>query len=265
MKKVQGIVLLFFILITRAYPGWILTIENYDVDNQEKKSHQVYFQENKIKIVDPDMVTIFDLNQNMITFLKPQIHMFWKGTLNDYRQEVRETLEMMIDLEVRKLPEEKQDEARKTFETMMRIMEHPDSSSALDLFIRETAEKDTILGYETAKFQVFLNGVIIEDIWIPSYLDVSRDLDQGKYLCLLSQLSTGFENELVYQTSAEYNQLIQGTYILRIKEYKIGYQTVIEVVDIRQELLDESVFLPPPDYKPVTLSELGIIAMDDEE
>ena len=257
--------LVFFILIINAYPGWILTIENYDVDNLEKKSHQVYFQENKIKIVDPDMITIFDLNRNMITFLKPQIHMFWKGTLNDYRQEVRETLEMMIDLEVKKLPEDKQDEARRTFETMMRIMEHPDTASTLDLFIRETAENDTILGYETTKFQVFLNGVIMEDIWIPNHLDVSRDLDQGKYLNLLSQLSTGFENELVYQTSAEYNRLIQDTYVLRKKEYKIGYQTVKEVVDIRQEALEESVFLPPADYKPVTLTELGIITMDDEE
>ena len=101
----------------------------------------------------------------------------------------------------------------------------------------------------------------MEDIWIPRHLDVSRDLDQGRYLNLLSQLSTGFENELVYQTSAEYNRLIQDTYVLRKKEYKIGYQTVKEVVDIRQEALEESVFLPPADYKPVTLTELGIITM----
>jgi len=251
MKRVQGIVLVFFILITKAYPGWILTIENYDTDNQEIRSHLVYFQENRIKIVDPDLTTIFD--------------MYWKGTLEDYWKEVRETLELMIDLEVKKLPEEKQDEARKTFETMIRIMEHPDTTSTLDIFIRETAEKDTILGYETAKFQVFLNGVIMEDLWIPEKLDVSSDLDQRKYLRLLSQLSTGFENELVYQTSTEYNRLIQNTYVLRTKEYKIGYQTVNEVVDMRQESLVESVFLPPTNYKPVTLTELGIIATDDEE
>jgi len=265
MKRVQGIVLVFFILITKAYPGWILTIENYDTDNQEIRSHLVYFQENRIKIVDPDLTTIFDLNQNMITFLKPQIHMYWKGTLEDYWKEVRETLELMIDLEVKKLPEEKQDEARKTFETMIRIMEHPDTTSTLDIFIRETAEKDTILGYETAKFQVFLNGVIMEDLWIPEKLDVSSDLDQRKYLRLLGQLSTGFENELVYQTSTEYNRLIQNTYLLRTKEYKTGYQTVNEVVDMRQESLGESVFLPPTNYKPVTLTELGIIATDGEE
>ncbi len=265
MKRIQGIVLVFFILTIKAYPGWILTVENYDTDNQEKRSHKVYFQENRIKIVDPDLTTIFDLNQNMITFLKPQIHMFWKGTVEDYLKEVRETFELMIDLEVKKLPEEKQDEAKRTFETMMRIMEHPDTASALDIFIRETAEKDTILGYETAKFQVFLNGVIIEDLWISGKLDVSRDLDQSKYLYLLSQLSTGFENELVYQAAAEYKHLIHNTYILRTKEYKIGYQTVKEVVDMRQEALDESVFLPPPDYKPVTLTELGIIAMDNQQ
>jgi len=78
-------------------------------------------------------------------------------------------------------------------------------------------------------------------------------------------LSTGFKNELVYQTSTEYNRLIQNKYVLRTKEYKIGYQTVNEVVDMRQESLGESVFLPPTNYKPVTLTELGIITMDDQE
>jgi hypothetical protein len=265
MKRVQGIVILLFVLITKAYPGWVLTVEHYDTDNQEVRSNVIYFQDNRIKIVDPDLTTVFDLNQNMITFLKPQIHMFWKGTLEHYRKEVRETLESMIDLEVMKLPEEKQDEARRTFETMMRIMEHPDTASVLDIFIRETGERETILGYQTAKFQVFLNGVIMEDLWIPDNLDVSDDLDQGKYLLLLSQLSTGFENELVYQISPKYTRLIQDTYILRTKDYKIGYQTVNEVVDIRKESLDESVFLPPGEYKPVTLTELGIITMDDQE
>ena len=265
MKKIQGIILLFFILITKAYSGWILTIENYDTDNLEIRSHRIYFQHNKIKIVDSELTTIFDLNNNLITFLKPQICMFWNGTLEDYRKEVKETFELMVDLEIRKLPENKQEEARRTFETMLKIMENPDTISILDVFIRETAEKDTILGYETTKFQVFLNGVITEDLWISSELDVSNDLDQGKYLRLLSQLSTGFENEMVYQRSDEYNRLMEDTYVLRTKEYKIGYQTVKEVVDIQQEFLNDSVFLPPENYKSATLTELGIISMDDTE
>lgn len=265
MRKIQGTILLFFILITKVHSGWILTIENYDSDSEEIRSHLVYFQENKIKIVEPDLTTILDLNKNIITFLKPQICMFWNGTLEDYRKEVKETFELMIDLEVQKLPVEKQEEARRTFETMMRIMEQPDTTSFLDIFIRETAEKDTILNYETTKFQVFLNGVITEDLWISDKLDVSTDFNQKKYLHLLSQLSAGFENELVYQTSDQFIRSIKDTYVLRSKKYKIGYQTVNEVVEMRQESLDGAIFLPPGNYKPGTLTELGIIAMDSEE
>ena len=265
MKRFQGALLLFIILLTNGHAGWVLTVKHYHSDTEAETNKVVYFQENRIKLVEEDLTTIFDLNQNIIAFLKPQIQMFWKGSLENYRKEVQETLELMINIEVEKLPEEQQEEARKMFETMMRIMESPDTSSSIDIFIRETGEKENILGYDTYKYQVFINGVITEDLWIPRDLDVSDDLDLGKYLLLLSELSPCFDNELFHQTTEEYNRIIEGKYIFRTKEYNVGYQTVSEVVEIQKKQLNESEFLPPPGYKPVTLSELGIINTADEE
>lgn len=265
LKRIQVILLLFTLLAINGYSGWVLTVRESHSDSDAATTMVIYFQENKIKLVESDLTTIFDLNQQIITFLKPQIQLYWRGTLEDYRIEVNETLGLMINIEVEKLPVDQQEEARKMFETMMRIMESPDTSSSIDIYVRETGENENILGYETQKYQVFLNGVIIEDLWIPQELDVSNDLDLEKYLSLICQLSTGFEYDIYYQTTAEYSQLIKDKYILRSKEYRIGYQTVCEVIEIREESLNESNFLPPPDYKSVTLSELGIINTGDEE
>jgi len=265
LKRFQVILLLFTLLVINGYAGWVLTVRQSHSDSDAATSKVIYFQENKIKLVESDLTTIFDINQQIITFLKPQIQLYWRGTLEDYRIEVNETLELMINIEVEKLPVDQQEEARRMFETMMRIMESPDTSSSIDIYVRETGENENILGYETQKYQVFLNGVIIEDLWIPQELDVSDDLDLEKYLLLMSQLSTGFEYDLYYQATAEYSHIIKDKYILRSKEYRIGYQTVCEVIEIREESLNELNFLPPPDYKSVTLSELGIINTGDEE
>jgi len=189
----------------------------------------------------------------------------WKGDLDEYRIEVNETLQLMIDMEVEKLHDKQQKEAREMLETMLRIMELPDTASSLDIFVRETGESEVLLGYETNKYQVFLNGVITEDLWIPTDLDVSDDLNLGKLLILSSQLRTGFENELVYQTSGEYCNLIKSKYTLRSKEYHAGYQTVNEVIEIREEQLTESEFIPPEGYISVSLAELGMISTADEE
>lgn len=265
MKRIQIILLVLFILILPGRAGWVLKVKQYHSDTEEEISKEVYFQENVIKIVEADLTTIYDLNQNVLTFLKPQIQMYWKGNLGEYRNEVKETLLLMINIEVEKLPDDKKEEARKMLETMMRIMESPDTASSLDIFIRETGENEEILGYETRKYQVFLNGVITEDLWIPTDLDISADLDLGKLLVLLSQLRTGFENELLYQTTIDYRNIIDKKYLFRTTEYHTGYQTVNEVVEIRKEQFNESEFLPPDGYKPVSLSVLGIINIADEE
>ena len=265
MKRTETILLFLFLLILPGRAGWILKVKHYHSDNEEETSKVVYFQENVIKIVEADLTTIYDLDHNVLTFLKPQIRMYWKGNLDEYRNEVNETLQLMINMEVEKLPDDQKEEARNMLETMIRIMECPDTASSLDIFIRETGESEVVLGYETSKYQVFLNGVITEDLWIPSDLDVSADLDLGKLLVLLSQLRTGFENELLYQTTEDYCNLIENKYILRSKEYHTGYQTINEVIEIREEQLTESEFLPPDGYKPVSLSELGIINTADEE
>jgi hypothetical protein len=265
MKGFPASILFFFILILPVRAGWELKIKSSHSDSDEGIPHLVYFQDNVIKVVEAELTTIFDLNDNVLTFIKPQIHMFWKGNLDEYRKEVHETLELMIKMEVDKLPDDQKEEGRKILESMIRIMENPDTLSFMDILTRETGEIEEIGGYETRKYQFFLNGVITEDLWIARDLDVSEDLDMGKYLLLLSQLRTGFENELLYQTTEEYYQIIQNTYVLRSREYHTGYQTVKEVIEIQEKDLDKSVFLPPENYKPVSLSELGIITTGDEE
>jgi len=147
----------------------------------------------------------------------------------------------------------------------MRIMESPDTSSVLDIFIRETAERDTIIGYETSKYQVFINGVLKEDVWIAENMRTSSDLNFEKYIKFQRRLSEGFENDLFYQTTDEYGAMLRGNFILRTKDYKYGYQTINEVVEIREVDLDRSEFLPPSNYKTVSLSELGLINTGEEE
>ena len=265
MKRTHLALLLLFFISLPVQAGWVLKVKTYYADSEEATSKTIYFQNNVIKVVEPQLTTIYDLNQSLLTFLKPQIQMYWKGHLEDYRDELNETLQMMIDIEVSKLPDNQKEEARKMLETMLRIMENPDTTSSLDISIRETGESETILDYKTRKYQVFLNGVITEDLWIPDDFDVSQDLDFGKFLICLSHLRTGFENELLYQTSPAYRAIIEDTYILRTKEYHAGYQTIKEVTNIQETELNDSEFLPPEGYKPASLSELGIIQTSEEE
>ncbi|UCG27780.1 MAG: DUF4412 domain-containing protein [Bacteroidales bacterium] len=262
---ITGILFVFFMLPTDSNAGWIIRYKSYDTDTEQVVNYLIYIEDNMVKQVTNDLVTIFDLNDNRVTFLRPEIHMYWSGTLEEYWEEVNRTLKLMIEIEVEKLPEDQQEQARKLFQNMMKIMEDPDTSSVLDVFIRETAEKDTIIGYEVLKYQVFLNGVLKEDIWIAENLNTLPNLDLRKFVNFQRKLSEGFENELFYQATDEYGRILDDYFILKTKDYQYGYQTVNEVVEMREEDFDISEFLPPSNYKTVSLSELGLIDSGEEE
>ena len=63
---------------------------------------------------------------------------------------MHETYELMMEMELEKLPSDQQESAREMFEKMMKVMENPDLAvePSIDVLIRQTADNENIAGEE---------------------------------------------------------------------------------------------------------------------
>lgn len=254
-------------LFTHTSAGWIIKEKIYDTDNKEITNQIVFIQDNKIKQVGEDFTTVFNLDDNTITLYRPEIRIYWKGTVDEYKREMHETYEIMMKMELEKIPSDQQESAEEMFKKMMKVMENPDLTTepSMDVLIRQTADNENIAGYNSSKYQVFINGILKEDIWVSEEVNVSEDLDIRKFYHQVYQLSGGFRDDFEYQSGAQYIQLIEKGYFLRSKDYQYGFQTITEVTEITEKDLPESEFDIPAGYKKVSLPDLGIFNGSDEE
>lgn len=87
--------------VSDCFGGWIFT------EKGEEGAKTSYIQDNKIKIVEPDQIQIFDLNNNTIIIANPNQKSFWSGTpeeFADYGKKSLENIKESIDQEMAWMP-----------------------------------------------------------------------------------------------------------------------------------------------------------------
>lgn len=266
MKKQKILIItaiIFFSLQVNA--GWIITQRSYDSDEGVETAliETVYLQDNIMKVVQDELITMFDLNTEMITVMSPVKKVYWTGKVADYKKEIKAAMQTAMDEQLKNAREEQKEMIRKMYQGMMESIDNPSKFAGeepedYDLQIEKTGEKERVAGRMAHKYTITVNGSIKEEAWLSESEKPHEEFDIGKFYDVFSDFTSQAETHVFYQNNEEYKEFSKKGFPLKSINYYGGYESISEVTNLERENIDASEFTPPADYRKVNLVEIGL-------
>jgi len=265
LSRTGRLLLLFLAMLlpTLVEAGWLIVEINRN--NFGSLSMQsTFIQQNMVRIETNESVIILNLEKEELTLIFPDKKVFWTGKPADFREGMIASAEVQITSLIEQMPEGERDKNRKEFDEMIRIMRSDTLKPVLPGLVRidQTSRQDTIAGQLARCFNIYIDSTLYEKVWISRDVNPFAEIDLDRMLAMSRELT---QPSIVsaYRESPEYLSLIRKGFVLRsVMPTPIGESTTqvesIRKTDIRMEL-----FMPPTDYRPVGLTEVLQMTMND--
>lgn len=245
--------------------GWVITQQSYDSDEGVETAlvETIYLQDNIMKVVQPEMVTMFNLNNETITIMSPVKKVYWTGKVADYKKEIKDAMRSAMEEQLKNAPEEQKEMIRKMYKGMMESIDNPskfagEEPEEYELEIEKTGDKDRVAGKLAHKYAIKVNGSVKEEAWLSESDKPHEEFDIGKFYDLFGDFTSQANSSAFYQTDEKYIEFSKKGFPLKSISYFGGYESISEVTNLEKENLDPSVFKAPTDYKKVSLMEIGL-------
>ncbi|MDA3955056.1 MAG: hypothetical protein PF485_15540 [Bacteroidales bacterium] len=267
MKKQKYILLLAIVLVvsTQTFAGWVITQRSYDSDEGLETAliETVYLQNNVMKVVQAEMITMFDLNNETITLMSPVKKVYWTGKIMNYKEEIKAAMKVAMEEQLANAQEEQKEMIRKMYLGMMESIDNPSKFAGEEpeeytLEIERTEEKERLAGHIAYKYQVSVNGSIKEEAWLSESNKAHKEFDINKFYSIFGEFASQAGTSTFYQNNDEYIEFAKKGFPLKSINYYGGYESISEVTNLEKSNLEDSEFTPAVDYKKVSLVEVGL-------
>jgi len=261
MRKAP-LVLLIFILFSlpfKAHAGWVISKETSD--HFGNKSYQTVFIEgNLMRFETPSSISIFNLDNQKITLIFAQHQAYWQGTAAQLRQEIFDIADRQMQELIQHAPPEQQDTLRKMYKIAKMKRENSLNDtmhSALPLIsIIKTNQTETILGYPTRKYQVNLDSVLVEELWVTDAVNPYSKLNLKAMVNLIRAIDPVSGNAFSTRSFKYDSLLYHGLVLKKIRFLPDGDQQVSVVKRIRKVKINETIFEIPANYMETKIQEV---------
>ncbi|MDX2166401.1 MAG: DUF4412 domain-containing protein [Deltaproteobacteria bacterium] len=261
------------LLPVAAQAGWVIDWNTTAVNARgERMATQPAVQSisgNKVRMQQPDVVTITDYATDRFTLLNPRKQTFWGGPVNDYVSEMSahrkqvmsdRVAAMGMSEKMKNKAAERGDESHKE-RVARKEKEALEQAKQLPVSITSTGQHEKIAGYDTEKFEVKVDGELFQELWLATGLNVSADLDAARFLAQQETTGAAMMGKSAKQYNAlyhdaQYRSMIERGFVLRniVHHLAGGYERVATAV--KQEDVPASAFEVPESYRRVRLSDL---------
>ncbi len=257
---------MFFILFVLAHKmlaGWIVVESTKEYGQMETYKSTLFIQKNMIKSVEQDRIIIFDLDQWKLTLISQENKGYWIGTPAEYQELIKKYTLDYLEKEIINADEEEKLFLQALYEDMkLEIKLDSDAITfigELPVEIVMTDKSERLLGYRVNQFFVYSDGIQVEEVWLTREISLSDEYDFGKFRAFIDDMSlVNFFQD--YRSSEKYVHLMKsGLPIRTIRESDNGSISVTDVISAEKITIPGSEFHPPPQYKPVSLQELGFV------
>jgi len=245
MKKISYLFLLTFVfaLCGQALAGWDITYRVSDIDRSI--SYDIMLVENNIVVYGGvDESFIFDTKSNEFTFVFKQNQTYWSGNINEFRSEMNNAMKVVMDEIIHNLPEGQREMYAQMLGNLTQMYDSPtsDKISSINIKIVDTGNWEEISGYNSKKYEVEVDGKIMESIWLSNDLDISDHLDSGKIAEMLNQIMPNVEGELYYEFTDDYLDLWKKGFRMRSTDNEGEIIEVIKVIE--RDIADDELKVP---------------------
>jgi hypothetical protein len=263
------IMLVMSALITESFAGWVIKSRNTEIYGDgatemygDGGAETTWIQNNKMKSTGLGETTIINLSDGTITMIDEQDKTYWQVAIKDARDAFRQASQSFISEALKKVPEAQREMYRSLFSEMEKMYDDidPDKISRVDIKVEKTGRSEQIAGYKAYEYHIFVNGSLVEQLWLTTDLDVSKDLNRKKMMEVMQELYQMGDDEMLYQFTDDYLDLLAKGYEMRSVDSG-GEQT--EVIGVEQKQLDASVFEVPAGYRKITIEEMMMTGFGD--
>ncbi|MCI0514913.1 DUF4412 domain-containing protein [candidate division KSB1 bacterium] len=235
--------------------GW--QIETVTSAGQEVlDTESIYLQQNQIKFVTPETVTIFKLDSNLIYFLKPASQTYWSGTAAAFKNEMEIAINREIENTIKDLPLEQQHLLQRMWVDLKNSSGHTPDSQQVRIKAVKATPPEQLAGFKCELYQIWVQQHRVEEVWLTDQIDIQAEIDFDKFL-EMKAIIRGKSSTEDYEHAPEYRQLLKKGYRLRIIQYGEEEERVVtEVKFARQLVIPAAEFEIPASYHPVSISEI---------
>ncbi len=248
--KTTIMVLIMLLMTSGAYAGWVF------IEDSESENQTTYVQDNKMKLINPDQIIIFDVAKNLVCFANPKQKTFWKGTPSELAKEgngIVNNMEKMLDEQFSAIPAE----ARQAM--AQAVKDQIKTSSNAKAEVRDSGQSEKVAGYNARKYEMRINGQTAQHQWITTEIQMGKDFDVKRFGEMLKSFTSGFgmAGDRAALASPQVMALLEKGWPLRIVDYQGGSEHIIsDVVKVEKKSLTPATFDIPKDYRKVSVMEI---------
>jgi len=251
MNSLKTVLFVFLLLLFHSsWAGWkIVTVSNDAEGNQIETV--TYFQDGKIRIESEGMSMIFNVESGNIIMVVPEHGLHWSGTLDQMIEEMQAMMGEMMKM--------MGDEAYENYLKEIEKQKQQSSTEVTGVEIIEDGEPFESAGFTGYKYRVMKDGELREEIWVTEEINLSEEVDIGKFMEFLGKSSMGGleEDDDAYQWSGNYLDFMSKGYWTKNISYKRGMESSSEILkEATQVDIPPSDFEPPSGSKKVGFMEL---------
>ncbi|MCB2191662.1 MAG: DUF4412 domain-containing protein [Deltaproteobacteria bacterium] len=250
MKLRIGMAALMILLsVSVARAGWVIHQETPGGPGT------MYVQNNQMRAGMGLGGMIYNLNNETVTMLNPDHQVYWSGNPQQLNQQMTQALDARMEQALKQAPPEQRDQMRAMMKQRMgRGMAPP----AADVKVKDTGETSKIAGYESNKYQVYVDGKLRQEMWVAQLPGFKREMDMGKMMKLAHALRTGTGGQgLGWRRAQAVQELMSRGMPMKIVDYnRGGPMTVMTVTKVEKKSLPASTFQPPTGWKKVDFRQM---------
>lgn len=133
----------------------------------------------------------------------------------------------------------------------------PEPEKPRSIEVKDAGAGEKLLGYETRRHQVFVDGELLEELWIAPKLEIAKEIDLAAFSTAMQQmLGGGLSAGQGYEESPAYLALRASGYPLRQVLYFVGEKSTLSVTSVTQQTFPAEDFAVPKGFARIGYAEL---------
>ncbi len=250
--------------ISFAADGVIMEQERYQKGSTTKERGKIWISDNKIKFEEGSgrAAAIFNLNTGEMIQIDRQGKRYVSANPEEYFKFIQElTSKMKAEMEkqLSQLPPDKRAEMEKMMKSQGLTLPGANPRPK-NLTLQKTNKDQSIAGYESFKHEIYEDGKLKDVIWTNGEV-VKDEIDIGKLSNYLEEIKDISESATGTSYDSEgqriYKEVFQSGFPMKTVDYESdGNIYIEEIVNVSKGDVAETEFVPPQDYKKITLQEM---------
>lgn len=215
----------------------------------------------RVRLAQPQIVTLVDYNSGRFTLMNPAKEYFWTGTVDEYVGEMQSNRKRNMSNQGYRIKPDTGTESDGDGGNKVAAPKPIGGAKLPPISITDTGIKEQIAGFQTAKYEIRADGELFQEVWIAPTLDVSSDLNFTRYLAEQRKLSAAMMGKSAGPYNAlysdpQYQQLLEKALALKVVTHHLagGFERV--ATSFQPAEVPASQFEVPESYRRVRLADV---------